>query len=323
VSVALADTATGREVWVEEYHRKVTDFMRIQEEIAELVVASVETEVERVEIRRALLMPSSNLDAWSAYHRGLHHLYKFTPSDCARAAAFLERSVVLEPDVPRPYAALSFVHFERAFLRIGGDRQRDIARAFDLAHQSLAIDPRDPMGHWALSRAYLLTGELQTAKSALHTAVDINPSYAVAQYTLGWVALQIGENDLCLDRVGFARRLSPYDPLSFAMLGVYALNLAIMGRTNEAASIALQSTLRPNAHHLALAFAAVTHALDGQTDCARDLLSRTRSVHPGYGLEDFLAVFQFQRENDIALLRGAFAAMETASPRRRAPQHDA
>ena len=83
---------------------------------------------------------------------------------------------------------------------------------------------------------------------ALQTAIDLNPSYATAQYPLVWVALQPGEKELCLDRVGFARRLSPSDPLEFAMLGVYALNLAMMGRTEEAAELSSQSTLRPNAH---------------------------------------------------------------------------
>ena len=115
--------------------------------------------------------------------------------------------------------------FERTFLNLDRDRESGIERAFEHALESLSIDPLDPMGHWALSRAHLLRGDLESARSELGSAIELNPSYAIAHYSLGWVGLQLGENELCCERIAFARRLSPYDPLKFAMLGVYALNL--------------------------------------------------------------------------------------------------
>lgn len=312
VTVALARAETGKELWSEQYQRKLVDFLALQEDIAALIVASLESEVEREERQRSLLMPSSNLDAWSAYHRGIHYMYRFREEDCERAETLFRRSIALEPDVPRPYAGLSFIQFERVFLNFCKDPAEGIRRAVEYAEQSLAIDNRDPMGHWALSRAYLLQGKLEAAKHSLQTAIDMNPSYAIAQYSLGWVALQLGENELCLNRIGFARRLSPDDPLSFAMLGVYALNLALMGRTVEAAELSVQSTHRPNAHYQALAFAAVTHALDGRGDEARAFLTRIRADRPGYGFDDFMTVYRFQRERDIELIRKAFWDMRAA-----------
>ncbi len=315
VSVALASAESGEELWSEQYQRRLADFLALQEDIAALVVASLESEVEREEMQRSLLMPSSNLDAWSTYHRGIHHMYRFREEDCKRAETLFRRSIALEPDVPRPYAGLSFINFERVFLNFCEDPAEGIRRAVEYAEQSLSIDSRDPMGHWALSRAYLLQGDLEASKHSLHIAIEMNPSYAIAQYSLGWVALQLGENELCLDRVGFARRLSPSDPLSFAMLGVYALNLALMGRTEEAAELAVQSTHRPNAHYQALAFAAVTHALDGRRDEARAFLERIHADRPGYGFEDFITVYRFQQERDIELIRKAFRDMRRQESR--------
>jgi TolB-like protein len=309
VSVALASAESGEELWSEQYQRRLADFLALQEDIAALIVASLESEVEREEMQRSMLMPSSNLDAWSAYHRGIHYMYRFREEDCKRAETLFRRSIAIEPDVPRPYAGLSFINFERVFLNFCEDPAEGIHRAVDYAEQSLSIDSRDPMGHWALSRAYLLQGNLEASKRSLQTAIEMNPSYAIAQYSLGWVALQLGENELCLNRVGFARRLSPNDPLSFAMLGVYALNLALMGRTGEAAELSVQSTHRPNAHYQALAFAAVTHALDGRRDEARAFLERIHADRPGYGFDDFMTVYRFQRERDIELIRKAFRDM--------------
>jgi TolB-like protein len=310
VTVALASAETGEEVWSEQYQRSLSEFLALQEDIATPIVAALEAEVERKEIQRSILMPSHNLDAWSLYHRGLYYMYRFREKDCERAETLFQQSVAMEPSVPRPYAGLSFINFERVFLNLSQNKERSLNDAVRYAEKSLYIDDRDPMGHWALSRAYLLQGDLESSKQELQEAIDLNPSYAIAQYSLGWVALQLGENELCLDRVGFARRLSPNDPLRFAMLGVYALNLAMMGRTGEAVELADRSMLQPNAHYQALAFAAVTHALDGQTRKARKFLQRIQTERPGYGFDDFLSVYRFQREADLDRLHKAFGDMQ-------------
>ena len=313
VSVALADAATRQEIWSEQYSASVDEWIRVQEDIATFVVAALESEVDHAEQRRSLLMPSVNLDAWSAYHRGCSFMYRFTPADCTKAEYFFRRSVELEPNVPRAYAGLSFVHFQRAFLNMSRDRAGEVQQAHDYALQSLAIDAYDPMGHWALSRANMLQDEYPAARQELETAIALNPSYAIAHYSLGWVGLQLGERRVCSERIEWARRLSPYDPLKFAMLGVGALNLALMGRTAEAADRATQATLQPGSHHQVLAFAAVCHALDGRRASARALYGRLLAERPHYDVNEFLRTFPFQVESDERRIREAFQLLEVRS----------
>lgn len=310
ITATLADSVNRQEIWSEIYERNIGDFAAVQEELAELIVASLQSEVERAERLRSLLIPSTNLDAWSAFHRGCWHMYRFRSKNIDHAERFFRQSVDLEPTVPRPYAGLSFICFERVFLNIDEDPASGIQRAFDYAQQSLEIDPHDPMAHWALSRAYLLQGNLEASRQSLETAIELNPSYAIAQYSLGWVGLQLGDNELCKSRIEMARKLSPYDPLKMAMLGVYGLNLALMGRTEEAVSFATESITQPNAHHQVHAFAAVTHALDGQLRRGADCLRRVRAVSPGYTSQDFFAVYKFKQESDIARIKRAFNDLE-------------
>jgi TolB-like protein len=310
ITATLSDAVGREEIWSENYDRKIGDFAAVQAELAELIVASLQSEVERAERLRSLLIPSTNLDAWSAFHRGCWHMYRFRDEDIDHAERFFRQSIDLEPTVPRPYAGLSFICFERVFLNIGDDRASGIQQAFDYGQQALAIDPHDPMALWALSRAYLLQGNLEASRESLETAIELNPSYAVAQYSLGWVGLQLGDNELCKSRIEMARKLSPYDPLKFAMLGVYGLNLALMGRTEEAVSFAAQSVVQPNAHYQVNAFAAVTHALDGQLRKGARLLRRVHAVAPEYTSQDFLAVFKFKQEADITRITRAFSDLE-------------
>lgn len=309
VSVALADAHTREELWSERFDRHMDDLMPLQRELADVIVSSLESEVQREEIRRSLLLPSSNLDAWSAYHRGLSHMYKFRADEWERAEHWFSRSIELEPGVPRPYAGMSFVNFERAFLNLGNEREDLIRRSLEYARQAVDIDRRDPMAHWALSRAHLLRGEMEESKQSVETATELNPSYAIAQYSRGWVGLQLGENQVCYDRIGFARRLSPQDPLKFAMLGVSGLNLAMMGRPEEAIELARQSLQQPNAHYLVTAFAAVTNAISGRVERAARHLVQIREVSPGFGVKEFLTVYRFQRDRDLKLVTRAFQEM--------------
>lgn len=310
VTATLIRARSREELWSEVYERKREDFVELQEELAERIVGSLQTEVERAEQLQSLLIPSTNLDAWSSYHRGCWHMYRFRKDDIDHAERYFRQSIELEPTVPRPYAGLSFVCFERAFLEVGNRGSDSLQRAFDYAQQAISIDPHDPMSHWALSRAYLLHGELDMSRDELEVAISLNPSYAIAQYSLGWVGLQLGEHDLCSTRISLARKLSPYDPLKFAMIGVYSLNLALMGQTEEAVKLGKQAVVQPNAHHLALAFVAVGHAIAGQLSDGAGFLRRARAASPGYNDARFLKTFRFRQAADINKIVRAFRDLD-------------
>jgi len=193
VHVTLSDATTATERWAEHFERKLDDIVAIQAEVAEAIVGAVEAEIEHAERERSVLKASSSLDAWSAYHRGCWHMYRFTPLDYDQAEQFFLRSIALDPTAPRAYAGLSFTHWQRAFLGLTRDRATEERRALELAQQSLALDPRDPLGHWALGRAYLLRHDLDQAVDELRNAVALNPSSAVGQYTLAYGLMQTGE----------------------------------------------------------------------------------------------------------------------------------
>ena len=305
VSIGLASTETSQEVGSWQYDRKLGDVLVIQDDIANLVVAAIEAEVQKQEMLRSTLMPSSNLDAWSAYHRGLNHMYRFRMKDCDSAEGFFRRAIDLEPNVPRPYAGLSFVNYERAYLNLDDNRVNSLRRAFDYARHAIDIDPQDPMGHWALSRAHVLAGNIETARDSIELATSINPSYATAQYFQGWVAMQLGDHELCVEKIDVAQRLSPFDPLIYGMQGVSALSLALMGRHKEAIERTTTALKHPDVHYQAQAVAATIFALAGKGDLARNALRKVRAVDAGYDTRDFFSVYAFRRGEDIQRITDA------------------
>ena len=304
-NAALADAVARREIWSEQFEGALDDIFTLQDEIATAIVGSVETEIEQAERQRTQLIPEHSLDAWSAYHQGCWHMYQFTPEAYDRAEHFFKRAIALGPNSPRPFAGLSFVHWQRVFLNLSRDRTGHITQAFEHAWQSLALDPRDPLGHWALGRAFILQKDLPQAIQELEAAVQLNPSFAVGQYSLSFALMQMGETDASTANIIKARRISPYDPLRFAMLCVQANNLALQNRSEKAAELTAKAVRHPNAHYHILAFAAFCHVLAGQELAARGYISRLKMSRPNYSCTEFFQAFPFQQVDHAGRIRKA------------------
>jgi Tfp pilus assembly protein PilF len=75
---------------------------------------------------------TDNLDAWSAYHLGLQHIYRFNRKDSAAAAELFGQAIKQDPGFARAHAGLSFVHFQTAFLH-----QSDISRQRLRLHEAV------------------------------------------------------------------------------------------------------------------------------------------------------------------------------------------
>jgi TolB-like protein len=306
VSIGLASAESGQEVGSWQYNKPLGDVLVMQDELAELIVSSIETEVQKQEMQRSTLIPSSNLDAWSAYHRGLSHMYRFRMKECDNAEVFFRRAIDLEPNVPRPYAGLSFVNYERAYLNMDDNRENSMRRAIDYANEAIAVDPMDPMGHWAMSRVQCLRGNLDAARMSISESTDLNPSYATAQYFLGWVAMQQGDHETGLERIDLSRRLSPYDPLIYGMLGVSAMSLVLMERHDEAMERARVAIKHPDMHYQAVAMGIVIYQMAGEFDLAIDALRKVLAVKPDYDINEFFSVYAFQKDEDIRRISHAF-----------------
>ena len=297
VHVELSEARTGRIVWAETFDRTLDDAFLVLDEIGDSIVASIASEIETRERNRAILRPPKSLDAWGAYHRGLWHMYRFNKADNDHARGFFEVALRQDPTFSRAYAGLSFTHWQNAF-QGWAERPLEIERAYAAAGQGMMADDRDPAVHWAMGRALWLQGHQDQSLVELNQAVDLSPNFAQGHYALAFVHSTAGDPIAAISSGDQSRRLSPFDPMLFATLATRAVALARLGRFDEAADWAVNAAARPNAHVQILAVAAYCLALAGRNDEARNQLHAIHRTVPGYGIEDFMAAFHFQAEDE-------------------------
>ena len=296
VTAELVDTRDGGVVFAERFEGTLDDVHRIRWDIRTRILAALEIHIPMHEALLARLRVSESLDAWSAYHLGVQHMYRFNRSDNAAALEWFRRAVKLDPSFARAHAGLSFVHFQAAFLRHTDDLASEVAATHRHAALAVELDPIDPFVNFTMGRSFWLDGALENSLSWLERATSINPNYAQGHYARGWAESLAGRGLEGRERVDLAMRLSPLDPLYYAMLGTRALTHIALGEDVEAALWAERAARAPGAHVLIAMIAAAAHALAGNTALAEAWAADVRTRNATLSREDFFRSFPMKTE---------------------------
>ena len=308
VMVELADSQCGRVIWADRFHGRIDDIHNIRGSIRSRIMTALEIAIPAHEANAARLRGSEHLDAWSAYHLGLQHMYRFNRQDNAQAESLFQMAASKDPAFARAYAGLSFVHFQTAFLRNTDDlvSEADLARRF--AERAMEHDPLDPFVNFVMGRSYWLKGDLDNSLGWLERSTQISPSYAQGIYARAWTEALSGDGAKSRENVDLAMRLSPLDPLYYAMLGTRSLSHMADGDYEEAALWADKAARSPGAHVLIAMIAVVAHALAGLENGTTKWAANVRSRNAMLTQEDFFRSFPVKSEDVRARAFQAFKA---------------
>nr|HNP37835.1 hypothetical protein [Woeseiaceae bacterium] len=309
VTTELADTRGGDIVWSERYNGSVDDLHTVRAEIRSKILSSLEIQIPLHEARDARLRNTDDLDAWSAYHLGLQHIYRFNQTDNKAAAKLFAQAIRKDPGFARAHAGLSFVHFQTAFLRQTDDIAGEILLARGCAQRGLDFDPLDPFVNFTMGRSFWLDGELDHALTWLERATSLSPNYAQGIYARAWTETIAGNSSSGRQHVDLAMRLSPLDPLYYAMLGTRGFTHMLKGEYNEAVAWTDRAAQSPGAHVLIAMIAAVAQLLAGDEVRAKGWAHRVRERNPRLKAEDFFQAFPVRSEVMQREIAGALTAL--------------
>jgi adenylate cyclase len=213
VTAKLTETETGSHLWAEHYDRRFTDIFSMQDEITNAVSRAIAPAVDDAEMRRAMRTPTSDLDVWTSYRRGMWHWRKYSPTDNALALRFFEQVTHLDPSFTGGYKGLVWARIQAAtmFHLLSLEDARNLAEAD--ARQALVLDPEDAEAHVALALTLWLGGDHEGALEEAKCAVDKNPNMGGAHGMLGQTLVFSGQPREALISLQTAIRVDPSDAL--------------------------------------------------------------------------------------------------------------
>ena len=293
VTVQLIDTASGGVVWADRFHSDITEVHATRSEILAKLVAALEVQIPLHESRLARQTAPDDLGAWSSYHLGLEHMFRFNRADNARAGELFARAVALDPRFARAYAGLSFVHFQKSFLRYTPDVQSEALQTRRFAERGIELDPLDPFVNLTMGRSFWLDGDLDGSLAWLDRATLLSPNYAQGIYARAWTHALSGRGTAGRRDADLAMALSPLDPLHYAMAATRAFSHMVGGEDGEAAAWAERAARSPGAHVLIAIIAIAAHALDGNHERAGAWATNVRERRREITQADFFRSFPF------------------------------
>ena len=93
ITAQLVDTTSGAQIWAERFDGGMSDVFKLQDRIAESVVAAIEPNIQLAEIERMKRKPVANLDAYDLLLRAQQFEYEFTKESFEAALRCLEQAL--------------------------------------------------------------------------------------------------------------------------------------------------------------------------------------------------------------------------------------
>ena len=308
VTVELVDAATGTAIWGDVYEGDLDKLHDVREAILAQVLCSLELHISHHEAERARLYSAEDLDAWSSYHLGLQHVFRFNRADNGLGLHYFERAAARDPDFSQAYAGMSFARFQNAFMQYTDDIEQEVTEARRAAETAIELDEQDPTANLMMGRALWLKDELESSVPWLERAITLSPNYAQAIYSRAFTHLLMSENECGHEKAQAALRRSPIDPLRYAMLSCSGFNEAILGREAEGAILVDRAAREPRAHVMIAAMAAICHVWAGNKPAAQYWAEDIRLRDPNLTANVFLTSFPFR---DGPLRKRVKAAFQT------------
>ena len=305
VSVQLADTTNGSQIWAERYDREGKGLFELQDEIAQSVASMLVRHITQAEIERARRKRIGTLDVYELYVQGLAlqrgHIESAEPGKMLlQARALFERAIKLDPRFAPSHVGLAN-NYLAAFIEpyIEGEWRNPavLARATATAEDALRVEPNDAMAlstlAWAARNRGTKDGLVQ-AESLFRQAQAANPSLADGRFAE--VLNYQGRSAEALEVAREAMRLNHYYPPNYD--GYVGHALLLLGCAAEAIPplercMARAPGFRPCHYWLAAALADAGRVAEAKLHAADTL-----KIEPTFRARDPMLMQLYQRTAD-------------------------
>jgi len=232
VTAQLIRVNGGYHLWSETYDRKLTDVLKIQDEIAGAVISALKVSLQEGATPRP--ESTANAEAYTLYLQARFLWQHSTRRDDLRAIEYLKRATMIDPTFAPAWATLSDYSTTHFSNYTDAPYQAVRREALAAATRALDLAPDLPEAHIAQA-AILLNFDWQytEASNEVAHALHIDPGNVRALNLAAYLARIRGRPDQALE---LTRRAASLDPVSASSFERLAGVQVVLGRYAEAES---------------------------------------------------------------------------------------
>jgi adenylate cyclase len=248
------------------------------------VVRAIAAHVRKAETERTRAKPPNSWQAYDYYLQAADTLDSFNASlrvdDLYEARGLLQRSLAIDPNYARSYAAMAHTHvavwingLDSDFLSPGA-----LDHAHQLAQKAVELDPNLAEAHASLGHALMFKREFDVSIAEFERAIVLNPSYV--NFPFGVALVFAGDQRRAIDVIKDYVRLDPlHAPLASGILGFAHYMLQQYAQALRVLRDCISRSPNFRSGHVWLA---ATYAQMGQLGEARAEVAEVMRLDPNY-----------------------------------------
>jgi eukaryotic-like serine/threonine-protein kinase len=231
ISTELVDIRDNKQLWGEQYERKLSDMLSVQREIAREITSNLRPTLSGVDRSRMDKQYTANPEAYQLYLKGRFYWNKRTPADFKKSIGFFEQAITKDPNYALAYSGLADSYTLLTVYSSESPREL-MPKAKQAALKALELDDKLAEAHASYGQILVYYDyDLTTAEQQYRLAIELNPNYATAHQWLAEHLSTLKRWDEALVEIERALQL---DPFSVIMNRIYADILMDQRRYDEA-----------------------------------------------------------------------------------------
>ncbi|HEX8140833.1 MAG TPA: protein kinase [Pyrinomonadaceae bacterium] len=221
IKTELIDVSDGSQLWGEQYNRKISDLIAVQQEIAWKISKKLKLRLTGEEEKRITKHYTENTEAYQLYLKGRYFWNKRDKESLNSGIRSFQEAIKIDPAYALAYSGMADSYAVLA--DIGAVAPNDaMPRAKAAAERAIEIDPELAEGYTSLGFVKLsYDWDWPAAERDFKRALDLNPNYATAHQWYASYLLQMGRYEDATEEIKKAQQLDPLSLIINANKGYY------------------------------------------------------------------------------------------------------
>ena len=216
IGVELDDVAKGKQLWGEQYNRKVAELLAVQTDIAREVSQRLGSQVSQADQQKMAKGSTENPEAYQLYLKGKYHTSKFTKDEFGKGIDYFHQAIAEDPNYGLAYGGLAYYYILQDDWYLSPSESA--SRAREAANKALTIDEANAEAHLALAmELHWYEWDWAAAEREFKQAIALSPKFSDAYSLYSWFLADMGRKDEAIAMAAHAQRV---DPLS--LIGSFA-----------------------------------------------------------------------------------------------------
>jgi eukaryotic-like serine/threonine-protein kinase len=213
VSADLTNVKDNTEIWGEQYERKASDILGLQEQIASDIAGKLRSKLSGDQKQQVSKQGTQNPEAYQLYVKGRYYWNKRTAADLNTAISYFNQAIDKDPGYALAYAGLADAY--GVLPNFGGDPNDVYPKSNAAAEKALELDPTLARPHADLAANKMEYGrDFSSGEAEYRKAFELDPSDATAHQWFGQDLAYVGGREQeAIEEANRARQLDPLSPI--------------------------------------------------------------------------------------------------------------